>query len=180
MIKSLLKSEKEKKNYEYNMEHIKNVNKAFRLLKPYLTEFFSEEGLFELEKQIKKHDASKFSDEEFYAYCEYFFGDKEKAKDSFDYAWLHHQHHNPHHHQYWVLRKGSGKTKVLDMPKKYIVEMVCDWWSFSIKSNSYADIIDWYKENKPNILISENTQKFTEKLLDIIKLNFVKKGDKEL
>ena len=180
MIKMFLKSEKEKKNYEYNMEHISNVNKAFKLLKPYLTEFFSPEEMLDLEKQIKKHDASKFSNEEFYAYCEYFFGDKEKSKDDFEYAWLHHQHKNPHHHQYWVLRKGSGKTKALDMPKKYIVEMVCDWWSFSIRDNNYGDVLDWYKENKPNILISENTQKFTEKLLDIIKLNFVKEEDKNL
>lgn len=180
MIKLFLKSEKAKKNYEFAKNHIKNVNKAFKLLKPYIADKFSSLQMIKMEKQIKKHDKSKFEPEEFYAYAEYFYGDSKRFQEIFDKAWLHHQHHNPHHHQYWALKEDSGTIKVLDMPKNYVVEMICDWWAFSLTNNNYGAILSWYKDNKDNMQMSNKTRKFTEELLDIIKLNFVKEEDKSL
>lgn len=45
------------------------------------------------------------------------------------YAWLHHQHKNKHHWEYWVVDPVSKQA--LPMPRKYLIEMVCDWRSFS-------------------------------------------------
>ena len=85
------------------------------------------------------HDISKFTPTEWFPYVETFYGDKPSPRDhsgaydplkiggDFDYAWLSHQHNNPHHWQYWMLRGDDGWTKTLPMPHKYRLEMLCDW-----------------------------------------------------
>ena len=79
------------------------------------------------------HDMSKFSPKEFFPYAKKFYSNK---KDEFtelqwQYAWLHHQHKNKHHWNYWVVNQNTREA--LPMPKKYIIEMLCDWRSFSRK-----------------------------------------------
>ncbi|QFT89123.1 hypothetical protein FIU87_10735 [Bacillus sp. THAF10] len=80
------------------------------------------------------HDWSKFSPKEFFPYAKKFFYDGEKSADDelkWRYAWLHHQHKNKHHWEYWVV--DSNNNQALPMPRKYLIEMVCDWRSFSRK-----------------------------------------------
>ena len=59
------------------------------------------------------------------------------------------------------------------MPKNHIVEMVCDWWSFSLMKNDYSEVLLWYENNRKYMLISKQTEIFVKKLLNIIKNNFV-------
>jgi hypothetical protein len=108
--------------------------------------------------------------EEYDAYCEYFYGERTpEVEEGFDYAWLHHQHSNPHHWQYWLLREDDGGTKALEIPYEYILEMVCDWWSFSWKNNDLYEIFNWYDNNKKKMILHEKTEVIVENILRQIK-----------
>jgi hypothetical protein len=52
----------------------------------------------------------------------------DSVKRKFDSAWNIHQKRNKHHWQYWVLIMDNGSIEALDIPEKYIKEMLCDWW----------------------------------------------------
>lgn len=155
---------------KYLTEHIGGVQQAYQLL--------IDNGVFDYipqtQENIKNHDKSKYSDEEYDAYGEYFYGDKKDVahKDDieFKYAWLHHQHNNPHHWQYWVLKEDdSRELEALEMPIEYVQEMICDWLSFSLKKGDLSEIEKWYKDNKPKQILHENTRKLVEEYLEKIK-----------
>ena len=154
----------------YIQEHKENVAKAFYWLSEQLPEIFKDEISFDkCEKLIRDHDDSKYSMEEYSAYDNYFYGRDQsyEAKMNFNYAWLHHIHHNPHHWQYWILindNPDEGEI-ILDMPTEYIIEMICDWWSFSWKKGDLLEIFKWYDERKEYIKLSEKTHK---KVIDIL------------
>jgi hypothetical protein len=80
------------------------------------------------------HDLSKFSPAEFIPYARKFYSDKETNEMEFRYAWLHHQHKNKHHWNYWVV--DQVKREAVPMPRKYFLEMICDYRSFSRKWGS--------------------------------------------
>ena len=73
------------------------------------------------------HDLSKFSKDEFIPYSKYFMEDKEKNKEVFIKAWMHHKGNNPHHWEYWIDYDENGNIVANKMPYNYVVEMVCDW-----------------------------------------------------
>lgn len=80
------------------------------------------------------HDLSKFSPIEFIESVRYFSGDRspiDNIKDIKGYsrAWLHHRGRNYHHCELWleqVVEKDKEPIPLL-MPKKYAIEMICDW-----------------------------------------------------
>ena len=153
---------------EYNTyitEHVDNVQKAYFWLRDH--NIIKDLDLYD---QINVHDLSKYSNEEYKAYDNYFYGNKtEKVKREFDYAWLNHIHQNPHHWQHWVLINDEDGTKALEMPENYVIEMISDWWAFSHKSGNLYEIFDWYKKNKKRQILHENTRKLVEEILDKIK-----------
>ena len=114
-----------------------------------------------------KHDASKEDPVEYKAYDAYFYGEERtpEIERAFEYAWARHIHLNPHHWQHWILHFDDGGMRALDMPYKYIVEMVLDWWSFSWRSGRLTEIFDWYDERKENMLLSDRTRAVLEGLL---------------
>ena len=125
---------------------------------------------------IKRHDESKSSAEEYVPYVDYFYGARDSETDErFNRAWLHHIHQNPHHWQHWVLVNDDGGTYALEMPKEFVYEMICDWWSFSHKTGNLYEIFDWYKAHSKKMILHENTRKLVEEILDKIK----KELDKE-
>lgn len=125
----------------------------------------------ELEKEIRNnimnHDNSKYSKEEYAAYDEYFYGSIKTSKviEDFNKAWLHHIHNNPHHWQYWVLVNDDGTAHALDMEPIYIIEMVMDWFSFSLNKGSLDEIFEFYESNKSNMILSDNTRLLVEEIL---------------
>lgn len=128
---------------KYLSDHIKNVKNGYEYFKENLPEYIDDLEIpkEEMDKQIEEHDKSKYSDEEFIPYAEYYYGEnKHKDTPEFEVAWEHHYKNNPHHPEYW------GKNN--DMPLSCIIEMICDWWSFSWKADNKNEIFTWWKENK--------------------------------
>lgn len=150
---------------QYVVDHCANVEKAYQ----WLVDHKIVKNSFV--HRIKNHDISKWSEEEYKAYDKYFYG-KEKTpevKEAFNFAWLHHIHHNPHHWQHWVLINDDDGTKALEMPEEYVVEMICDWWAFSHKAGKLTEIFDWYKDHRSNMVLHKNTKTLVEDLLSKIK-----------
>ena len=118
------------------------------------------------------HDESKHSKEEYQAYDDYFYGGNKSYAivQNFKYAWLHHIHNNPHHWQHWVLINDDPEegTIALEMPIEYVIEMICDWWSFSFKNGDLREIFDWYEKHKERMILHERTRKLVEYILSEI------------
>ena len=51
------------------------------------------------------------------------------------------------------------------MPYNYIIEMICDWWSFSFKQGNLYTIFDWYDSHKDYIKFSDKTRTIVEDIL---------------
>jgi len=73
------------------------------------------------------HDLSKLLPSEFIPTALYFYKDKEANLSNYLRARNIHHHRNKHHRQYWSVH--NGKTVTLEMPERYIKEMVCDWYA---------------------------------------------------
>jgi hypothetical protein len=138
------------------------------------------------------HDWSKFLPSEWVPYANYFYGPKRpevdeaslqgvlaieawKAeskchsdtwRDEFDRAWLLHQHRNPHHWQHWVLREDSGDTKVLQMPRKYALEMLADWEGAGRAITGKKDLITWYTKNRSKIMLHPETRFIADRITE--------------
>lgn len=109
------------------------------------------------------HDLSKFSPIEFTTYANNFYGNEKEMKYSnFEYGWLHHQHKNKHHWDYWVNSDGQA----LDIPITYIKQMICDWKAMSRKFGDTAQI--YYKNNRHKMNLSISTRCHVEYILGFI------------
>lgn len=136
-----------------------------------------------LEEIANDHDRSKLKNLEYTSYDDYFYGPrgirrkdggsgtKDIADDdvlmAFNYGWLHHIHNNPHHWQYWVLINDDKELgcKALEMPDRYIFEMIADWWSFSWRKGDLYEIYNWMNDHSEYVLLGEVTK---EKVLDLL------------
>lgn len=171
------------REYDLYLESHKNgVKKGFVWIKenlPELLEFVDKAE--DLEWEITyHHDSSKSNLDEYEAYALYFYGGNRSYEvvENFNYAWLRHIHRNPHHWQHWVLINDDPDVGeiIMDMPYHNIIEMVCDWWSFSWNKENLTEIFDWYDKHKDYMKLSSATRKTVEGILEKIhaKLNEVK------
>ena len=159
----------------YLFEHRKNVYDAFKDLKKYIPEVINDGVNYEWQIGLA-HDASKTNKDEYMAYDKYFYGDNVSFadKEAFNNAWLIHIHRNPHHWQYWVLVNDDpeeGKVAV-EMPYNYIIEMICDWMSFSIAKDDPMELFSFYDSHKDYITLHKNTRKTVEYILDKLKNHY--------
>lgn len=159
----------------YLEEHKNNVAKGFKWIKENLPELIIAIPDVDYEHQICfLHDASKSEPDEYEAYDAYFYGNNKSYKvvQEFNKAWLKHIHRNPHHWQHWVLindNPDEGEI-VLDMPYNYILEMICDWMSFSWAKGNLREIFDWYKGRYYYIKLSDKTRATVDNILRKIQL----------
>lgn len=155
---------------EYIIQHKENVNRGLAWLKDH---GLVDEDLMTV--TFDEHDISKYDPEEYAAYDAYFYGGNRSYKvvDDFRTAWLRHIRMNPHHWQYWVLINDEPSEGIvpLAMPKRYALEMVCDWWAFSWSSGNLTEIFDWYDKHKDYIKLHRTTRNYVEGLLEKIKAN---------
>jgi len=127
------------------------------------------------------HDVSKFYPSEFIPYARFFYGvkgsDIKKGRDetgyykpaqsgdmAFDIAWLKHQHRNPHHWQYWVLQNDDDGRKVLRMPERYAMEMICDWKGAG-RAQGTPGVLVWYTKHQDDMLLHSATRATVEALI---------------
>lgn len=133
------------------------------------------------------HDWSKCLPVEFIPYAQNFFGSyqytrdipggtaiyqsqqgkrfKEDVEAAFDYAWLHHQKHNPHHWQHWLLQNDEDGLNVLYMPVKYAREMVADWLGASKAYTGSWDMTAWLSKSWDKVQLHPNTAAYVQQLL---------------
>ena len=143
---------------KYVLEHKERVQQFADWLKENLPELFDEIDIELFDDMIREHDESKFEEEEFEPYAQHFYGSKD---NDFEYseAWKHHWTHNEHHPEFWL-----GE----DMPYIYILEMLCDWGSFSVEKGDFHELINYYydqaKDDEEKNL-SDNTKKIIEDVL---------------
>jgi len=126
------------------------------------------------------HDLSKFLPDEFVPYAIYFYnsdGSKRirdiqnmEERENFDMAWLKHQHRNPHHWQYWILKEDDGGTKAIFMKDNYRDEMFCDWVGAGIAITGKQEVDKWYDITKNNRILEKNTLEVIEKYIDAKRL----------
>jgi hypothetical protein len=64
--------------------------------------------------------------------------------------------------------------EALDMEYPYIIEMICDWWSFSWEKDDPFEIFKWYEDNKKKIKLSKATRKTVEEILEKLEAKLVK------
>lgn len=167
----------------YLEEHAANVAKGFEWLSEHIPSVIDGDPFGRIASIYDRaktcccvtHDASKTDADEYDAYDDHFYGTRSGSPSEvkeFNKAWLHHIHNNPHHWQYWCIinddPKDGGITCV-EMPRWYVIEMICDWWSFSWKKDNLYEIFDWYEERKDHIKLHNNTRKLVETILDQMK-----------
>lgn len=134
---------------------------------------------------IIPHDMSKFSKAEFGPYARWFYGPygvkiknklvfstptivrkHKKVKAEFDAALEHHYKKNSHHWNHWAHKASTGPFIYgLDMPYKYLEEMVIDWEAMARGFGNPPG--EFYKNNKGTILLSEKSRETVESLLSI-------------
>ena len=110
------------------------------------------------------HDLSKFMPSEFFAYAEKFFsGDYaykyQQVEINFGIAWLHHQHRNKHHWDYWVGSDGTAAP----MPRRYVMQMVADWKAMGKRFGDTAK--EFYQKNNSRMKLHSKTRNILDQLL---------------
>lgn len=171
-----------KKYDEYLQTHKSNVAKGFYWMKENIPEIFNgdNELLSTVEYLcVKAHDASKTDSDEYDAYDEYFYGNRSYfVCEEFKVAWLNHIHKNPHHWQHWILINDDPKEGeiLLPIPKQYIIEMICDWWSFSWNSGNLSEIFDWYDSKKDYMKINPESKTILEYILKKMRDTLINKN----
>ncbi len=123
------------------------------------------------------HDLSKYSFTEFFTSARYFQGNRspieaEKQDKGYSIAWLNHKAKNKHHWIYWTDRVG-GKEIAIEMPEKYVKEMVCDFigagkaynkgkWTPNMPLDYYNNV------EKSKMLLHPKTKEMFERMLNDI------------
>lgn len=126
-----------------------------------------------LYKQGLIHDLSKYSLVEFSSGVKYYQGDCspiriEKQIKGYSLGWLHHKGRNKHHMEYWADRNKNGYYPI-EMPIKYVLEMLCDRISACkvYFGNQYSDdcAYNYFISNHDPIDLNNNTSKLLDSLL---------------
>lgn len=171
------------KEYDaYLSNHRFNVSRGYNWLYKNMPEIF--DGVESHSATLRlNHDKSKEDPDEYIAYDNYFYGKNRShaVVMAFKQAWLKHIHRNPHHWQHWVLINDDPEEGevILEMPYEYIIEMICDWWSFSWAKGNLTEIFSWYEEHSKYIKLAPKTRKTVESILKKIreKLDENEKGE---
>jgi len=139
----------------YIEEHILNTKKAWAIIKKKCEdmEFVFDHLLCDwIEAEVKFHDMSKLSEEEFVQYRKFFYPTElEKRKEKYDItdAWFHHLKCNGHHWENLEKEKDCHEDEWIIR----CVHMVVDWVAMGFKFGDTAQ--QYYERNKANIKISK-------------------------
>jgi len=124
------------------------------------------------------HDLSKFSHTEFSPSAKFFQGNRspieaEKEDCGYSFAWLHHKGCNPHHWEYWIDFGSHGEIIADRIPKKYVVEMLCDWIGagkvYAKGKWSQNDPLDYYNKVRAGRYFHPETEQVIVRFLELIR-----------
>ena len=166
---------KEEEYLDYINTHKANVEKAWNIIKEFDNPYI-QNNLYDLNRNIKDHDNSKYDDEEFEYYRKKYFpindDEANEVMDKIqDIFWLHYSK-NPHHWEYWL-----DENKELDYTKHNeenidntimmaYIEMFCDWASFGLKQDNPREVRSWYINEKPKMTLFPAEQEVLEDILE--------------
>lgn len=126
------------------------------------------------------HDLSKFSHTEFSPSAKFFQGNRspieaEKEDCGYSFAWLHHKGCNPHHWEYWIDFASDGGIIADRIPKKYVIEMLCDWIGagkvYAKGKWSQNDPLDYYNKVRAGRYFHPETEQVIVRFLELIRDN---------
>jgi hypothetical protein len=113
------------------------------------------------------HDLSKFSWTEFSESVKFYQGGKKspipviKKENGYSKAWQHHKGRNKHHYEYWTDNYDTGTTNI-EIPKKYVLELIADWIAagrtYNGKNFTIQDEINWWNNCKDSKFIHPKTK----------------------
>ena len=157
-MEAMLYIAKTREYLDYLEEHINNIDKAYHEVATAcddLREVSDDSVYFELNEEVRNHDVSKFSKEEFTQYRAKFFPIVSEGitENDFDTALEHHKDHNPHH---W--EKVNGYTDVF--------HMVVDWTAMGYKFGDTAQ--QYYELNSEDINLEPKWIEFMYKIFSRI------------
>ena len=124
------------------------------------------------------HDLSKFSHTEFSPSAKYFQGNRspieaEKENCGYSFAWLHHKGCNPHHWEYWIDFASDGGIIADRIPKKYVIEMLCDWIGagkvYAKGKWTQSDPLDYYNKVRAGRYFHPETEQVIVRFLELIR-----------
>lgn len=155
------------------LSHLRTINHHKLLVMRYCFRV----GLY---RQGLLHDLSKYSPVEFLVGAKYYQGncspnDAERRDKGHSSAWLHHKGRNKHHLEYWIDYDPRGEHRMtgMEMPVRYVVEMVCDRIAASrtYRREAYqdGDPYAYYLRSKDHYLLHPATRELLEKLLRLLR-----------
>lgn len=133
---------------DYLEEHILNVEKAWKIVQEKCADLHpicDDYHWSTIDADIRFHDLSKVSLQEFIQYQRKFFPVKEASYEdniNFAAAWENHKARNPHHWENWTKKEESFPNETACD----CVSMVCDWMAMSMKLGGTA--AEFYAKNK--------------------------------
>ncbi len=155
------------------IKHFKTITHHRNLVRKYCFKI----GLY---RQGLLHDLSKYSYTEFSEGAKYWCGTESPNNPArrdvgYSLAWMHHKGRNKHHFDYWIDYdlKHKGSLHGVDMPRKYIAELICDRIAAAETYNkeSYNDKqpLEYYLKSEEGLwFVSENTKKDVAFLLRML------------
>lgn len=144
-----------------------------------------------LYRQGLMHDLSKYMPSELLMGFMYYDDGKgspnngERKDKTYSYAWMHHKGRNRHHFEYWLdysmtAPQDAFPMQPVQMPRKYVVEMLMDRISASKNYNKetykQTDPLEYYERGKGRYIIHPQTGKELHGMLRILAV----RGEDEL
>ena len=81
--------------------------------------------------------------------------------------------HNPHHWEYWIDYGSNGEIIANRIPKKYVVEMLCDWIGagkvYAKGKWSQNDPLDYYNKVRAGRYFHPETEQVIVRMLELIR-----------
>lgn len=164
--------------------HLKTINEHKLLVMKHCFRI----GLY---RQGLMHDLSKYMPSELLMGFQYYDDGKsspnngERKGKGYSYAWLHHKGRNRHHFEYWldyslVHKKGEYPLQPVQMPRKYVAEMLMDRICASKNYNkgSYTDhdSLEYFEKGRGQYIMHPQTAKELRGMLRILD----QRGEEEL
>ena len=125
------------------------------------------------------HDLSKYSPTEFWVGARYYQGTRspntaEREAKGYSEAWMHHKGRNKHHYEYWTdMSKQTRNYESVEMPRKYLVEMVMDRRAACItyQGDAYTDAsaLKYFMGSRERELMHPQTRRELEFVLTMLR-----------